>query len=359
MWFVLLLGLNVVVFSLPLVPAALEWKRRSDVDPLQIDAEHTLDVKAVASEFRAMLERRRASGRMDGALDALGRVVTVVGLWAPTPLECALQTCSHVIAARGRLILRDNFVFTHAMYATRGVTSGRENHLQAVLAEGDLLVCSGSVLHRWAYARSAHIQSHCRLQGPLSAQQQILIEEECRFSSLMAGSIYFGAQAERARRGGANIGTGHPHGINGSEPARATTDSPDAGRRIVEGDCTLPADSYYVGDLVVHGNLCIGSGAWVTGSVKAAGSMWLGHRVHIGGALVCERELSIATECDIVGPVIAELSIHLGSYCVIGAPSRQTSLVAPEVCISAGATVHGAVSALDDGRVVKSSGEPA
>lgn len=307
-----------------------------------------------------MLERRRASGRMDdSAVDSLGLVVTVRGLWAPTPLEHALQTCSHVIAARGRLILRDNFVFTRAMYATQGVTSGKENHLQAVLAEGDLFVCSGSVLHRWAHARSAHVQSRCHLQGPLSARQQILIEEGCRFSSLMAGSIYFGAQAEDARLGDMDTRAERLHGINGSDRTSAAADSGDAGRRIVEGDYVLPDDSYYDGDLVVHGNLRIGSGAWITGSVKAAGSMWLGPRVHVGGALVCARELSIATECVIVGPVIAELSIHLGSYCVIGVPSRQTSLVAPEVCISAGTTVHGAVSALDDGKVVKSSGEPA
>jgi len=356
MWFALLLGLNVVVFGLPLVPAVREWRRGSDVGPLQIDAEHTLDVTAVASEFRAMLERRCASGWMDGPVDALGHVVTVRGAWVPTPLEQALQTCSYVIAARGRLILRDNFVFTRAMYATQGVTSGTGNHLQAVLAEGDLFVRSGSVLHRWAYARSAHVQSHCQLQGPLSARQQILIEEECQFSSLIADSIYFGMQAEEPAPCDANPDTVSPHGAYGRDWTSAAADAPNAGRWIVEGDYTLPADSYHDGDLVVHGNLRVGSGAWITGSVKASGAMWLEPRVHIGGAVVCARELSIAAKCAIVGPVIAELSIHVGAYCVIGVPSRQTSLVAPEVCISAGATVHGAVSALDDGKVVKADG---
>ncbi|WER48370.1 polymer-forming cytoskeletal protein [Cupriavidus sp. WKF15] len=350
MWPIMLAALTTLVFSLPLVPAIMEWKRRLDIAPLPIDADHTLDVASVAAEFRAMLD---APGEGDAVKTdrAPGQVLQVMECWDPAPAEIGLRTCWRVLATKGSLILPDDFTFTRELYATHSLSSGLGNRLLTVMTEGDMLFRHGSVLQRWAYARSAHIQSRCRLLGPLLAQQAILIEKECDFSSLTAGSIYFGEEAKRAAKYGASTSGARATGKDQMDRANKMPFRDD-GRWIVEHDYTFPSNIHYEGNLIVHGDLWIGTGAWIKGSVKATGSISLGRYARIDGALMCGGALSIARSCAIMGPVTAEQSINVSENCLIGLLSRPTSLVAPEVCICIGTTVHGTVSADDQGRVV-------
>lgn len=346
MWPILLVVLTFLAFGLPLAPAYVEWRRRRDISPLAIDGELTLDVRAVATEFRAMLDANPGDMARAGALR--DDVLEVGADWVPTSSEMARKRCDRVLLAQGDLELPDNFTFTRDLYAKRNVHSGEWNRLRVVVAEGGLVLREGSVLDHWAHARSAHVAANCSLIGPLAALQGVVVEEGCKFTSLAGSTIRFGNPDHHkdATVNGQRRPVLEPRERTGAGP------SADLGRRIMEHDYYLPPDIRYDGDLIVHGNLKIGSGTRIAGSVKATGSIRVGARVRIDGTLVCGTALYVAPCCAIMGPVAAEESASIAENCLIGLLSRPTSLAAPEVYVWSGTTVHGAVSAIAGGRVM-------
>ncbi|WER47976.1 polymer-forming cytoskeletal protein [Cupriavidus sp. WKF15] len=349
MWLILLTVLTLLAFSLPLVPAFAEWRRPRDILPLAIDGEHTLDVCAVAAEFRAMLDTKAGAAARAGAFR--DQVLKVGSAWTPTSAEHALRRCDRVVIAQGDLELPDHFTFRRELYAKRNLSSGVSNCLLAVLAEGGLLLRQGSVLQHWAHARHARVEPHCSLEGPLSAWQEILIEDGCEFTALTASAIRFGNPDNRDGGKSAVAGGARPPPLEQTERAGATS-SDEGSHRIIEHDYLLAPGIRHDGDLIVHGDLRIGTAARITGSVKATGSIRLEDHVRIDGALVCGSALFVAPCCAIMGPVIAEESVSIAENCLIGLLSRPTSLAAPEVCVWRGTTVHGAVSAIVGGRAM-------
>ncbi len=353
MWAVLLGVLTAFVFALPLSPALIEWQRRRDIRPLPIDGDHTLDVAAVAAEFRTMIDRQAEAGERGEITQQIGslRPVTyVTTVFRPTIAEAARGLCKRTLVARGALALPDNYAFSRDLYGRQSLCTGRKNRVQALLSEGEIVLRSYSELHRWAHAQRVHVEPDCRLFGPISATQTIRLGNGCQFSSANAAVIVFGtrgspdpavhaAMQEDALRGWTQAPAG---------PVTLTAD----GRWLVAHDFTFPANRQFHGDLIVHGDLWIGTGARIAGSVKASGSIWLGAGVRIDGALIAADAISAARACAIAGPVAAEGEIDIGAQCVIGAPGRHTTVVAPLLRVKAGAVVHGAVCALKEGRVV-------
>lgn len=354
MWPLLLGILTMLVFGLPLVPAVLEWRRRCDVRPLAIDSEHTLDVAAVAADFRSMVERQDEKSGLRGVahpVSALRPVVHVTGTFMPTAAEAFIGVCARTIVASGSLVLPDSYTFSRDIYGRRGIATGRRNRMQVLLSEGEILMRSGSELQRWAHARSVHVEPRCRLLGPLSALYSIRLEDDCEFTSVSAAVIGFGARHLAA-----------PPDMDATAPpggdwAHAVLNPPEAshGRWLVTHDLTFPASTLYRGDLVVHGDLWIGSGARIIGSIKASGCIWLGSRVRIDGALIAGGAISVARECVIAGPVASEREIDVGARSTIGAANKRTTVVAPVLHVRVGTVVYGTACAPEDGRVVSDS----
>ncbi len=353
MWALLLSLLTALVFGLPLVPAVLEWQRRRDIRPLAIDSEHTLDVAAVAAEFRAMIVTQTEPMRHGGATHSIRGVnagANVTGIWLPTAAEAASRVCKRTVVASGSLILPDNYTFTHDIYGPRGIRTGKENHLQSLLSEGELLMRSGSEMHRWAHARSAHIEAHCHLLGPLSATYTIRIDEGCHFAYLNAGVIGFGMH--HLAESGAQRSACPRDGGAWTEAVPAHVKAAGEGRWLATRDLTISPRSLFQGDLVVHGDLWIGAGARIAGSVKASGSIRLGAEVRIDGSLIAGGSIALAKSCMIAGPVSAERELDIETLSVIGSAEKPTTVVAPVVRVSVGAVVYGAACAQEEGRVV-------
>ncbi len=350
MWPLLLTTLTMLVFALPLLPAVLEWRRRSDIRRLAIDGEHTLDVAAVAAGFRAMVERRDdGSGQRGMAqIGDLGPVVHVTGTFMPKAAEAFMGVCARTIVTSGSLVLPDRHTFSGAIYGRRGISTGRHNRLQVLLTEGDILMRSGSELQRWAHARTIHVEPQGRLRGPASALCAIRLEDECEFTSVTAPVIRFGPRHLGAPP---DMDATAPSGGDWAHAVIAPSEAFD-GRWLVTHELTYPAHTLYRGDLVVHGDLWIGTGARIIGSVKARGNIWLGARVRIDGALIAAGAISVARECVIAGPIAAEREIDVGARCTIGATDKRTTLVAPVLHVCAGTVVYGAACAPEEGRVV-------
>ncbi|KAI3590989.1 hypothetical protein D9X30_4474 [Cupriavidus sp. U2] len=357
MWPLLLGTLTMFVFALPLVPAALEWRRARDVRPLMIDGEHTLDVTKVAADFRALVARHEAGDRLHRLTRtamALRPVVHVTGSFVPTRAETNLGVCTRTVVTGGTLTLPDGFTFSRDIYGRRGVYTGRENHLQVLLSEGELVIRDGSELQRWAHARNIHVEPNCRLRGPVSAHYAIRLEEACEFTSVSAAVVSFGQ-----RRAGTppDIDDRTDNANAGAAPSLEAIPDADAsehpdGRWLVPHALTLSANTVHRGDLIVHGELWIGAGSCIMGSVKSTGGIWLGPGVRIHGALIAAGAILLERECVIAGPLVSEQEIDVGRRCVIGAAGRRTTVVAPLLHMHAGTVVYGAASALEEGRVV-------
>lgn len=361
MWPLALAALTLFVFTLPLVPAILEWKRRRDIRPLPIDPDHTLDVAFVAAEFRAAIEREGNLPISRGA-DNLASTYTqfrhVQDDFKPTAAQATVGVCADMLVSSRRLALPDGFTFTRDLYAYETLRTGRCNHLEALLSEGMIVVRDGSILRRWAYGYSVFVEPHCHLLGPVSADHDLSVDCATAFSSLSAPLICFGRAAQpehhavsrsAARNSGyANGGALHLDEI--APPADA-----HAGRWLVKHSLDLPEGSAYRSDIVVHGDLCIGAGTWIAGSIKASGNITIGEDARIDGAIIAANKITLGSRAFAAGPVAAEREIEVGVYNEIGTAACPTTVVAPHVRVHSGAVVHGSVNALQEGQVVAPS----
>ncbi|WP_115678611.1 hypothetical protein [Cupriavidus neocaledonicus] len=351
MWPLTLALLTLLVLALPLAPALLEWRRQRDIGPLPIDGEHTLDVGAVAAGLRAQLAAQPARPGQAGMAAAelsLEPLVRVHGTFVPTPAEAAAGLCARTIVGAEAVLLPSDYAFSRDIYGRRSIRTGQRNRLQGLLSDGVIILGAGSELERWAHAGHVYAAERCRLLGPVGALHAIRLEDGCRFASVSAPVVRFGRAG--IKRPGAIHGTAAGPCARSPAGEIASAEARD-GRWLVMHDFTFPANALYRGDLVVHGNLWLGSGAHIAGSVKASGSIRLEAGAVIDGALIAGAVISMERACAVGGPVAAEREVRLAPFCVIGAPQRHTTVVAPVLLARVGATVHGAASALELGRV--------
>lgn len=348
MWPLTLALLTLLVLALPLAPALLEWRRQRDIGPLAIDGEHTLDVGAVAAGLRAQLAAQPGRAGMAAPELSLEPLVRVNGAFVPTPAEAASGLCARTIVGAEAVLLPSDYAFTRDIYGRRSIRTGQRNRLQGLLSDGGIILGADSELQRWAHAGHVYAGERCRLLGPVGALHAIRLEAGCRFASVNAPVVRFGHAGIKPAGGAHGAAAGPCAGSPAGEIAPAAARD---GRWLVTHDFTFPANGLYRGDLVVHGNLYIGSGARIAGSVKASGSIRLEAGAIIDGALIAGTAISVERACAIGGPVAAEREVRLAPFCVIGAPQRHTTVVAPLLLARVGATVHGAASALELGRV--------
>ncbi|MDT6962682.1 hypothetical protein QTN24_14345 [Cupriavidus sp. SZY C1] len=360
MWPLLLAGLTLLVFTLPLMPAIIEWQRRSDIRPLAIDPDHTLDVAAVAAEFRAMVTRLKdfpAQADMDGATTSLGPISHVNGRFALDTTDTGAGQCHQTLVASDVLALPNSYTFTKAIYAHDGLLTGQDNVLESLMSDGVIVLGHGSALRRWAHARCLKIEPECSLQGPVCAQHAILVNGDCSFTSLRAPVIRFGGPALATADDGDGPGDPAPQTHTNAVQPLTPGDARD-GRWFVTRDLTLPPGGSYEGDLIVHGSLWIGTGTQIVGSVKASGRITVAPRVRIDGALIAGGGIAIGGCSRITGPVAGEREIEVGPDCVFGSPARPTTVVASVLRVYPGTVAHGSVCALEDGRAIAPCVQP-
>lgn len=110
----------------------------------------------------------------------------------------------------------------------------------------------------------------------------------------------------------------------------------------IEGDCQMPAGSYWPGSLVVHGDLFCGADSVVEGDVKVHGHVHLAQDSALRGA-VFASSVFVGHEATVQGPVVAHKRVQLDSGASIGSPDCPTSVSAARLDISDTAHVYGMV----------------
>jgi cytoskeletal protein CcmA (bactofilin family) len=360
--FILVLALTV----LPFVPALIEWRKKTDAEPLTVVYASAVDVRHFANGFRDyivahlgnLLERCRDEGLTErGTLDD-GTPFVTVGNGDATLLtvdETRARASHHVIASGGDLLLPERTMFLPEIYADGTVRGGEGNIYRAILAEEEIQLGHKSMCLRWLHAaRSVTVLSGSSLFGRASADQFIRLERGCRFERLNAPRVEFCYQSEAGEFAGGST-------YNETAVMRPR-DLPNrvevkAGRWLVSGNLDIPAGKIVKADLVATGTFTMRPGAHVVGNIKSHGDMHLERGVEVDGSVVSERDITFDPGCRIYGPVMAERSIFVGEGTIFGTATRPTTVTAENISIEPGVVAHGTVWAHVDGRVVLDTAE--
>ncbi len=343
LFFALLIGWTAV----PLLPALVELRRRTDVKPLRVVRASDVDIRHFAHRFRAWLDGalgepmaacREGGGGAEGSLpDGMRYAVLPDGAPPPlTPDASGPATCPGVVVGCGRLDLPAGALFPHEVYAANSVEVGERTICRAILADGDLRLGRGCWSLRWLHARvSLLAREDCALHGRASANISMRLEQGCRFERLHAPTVAFGAPAPLPPAPVAR------EPLAASDIPRLIDDA--AGRWLVRGDLELPAGRSVSADLVVTGRLRVGAGALVNGGLKSHGDLVLEDGVEVNGSVVGSRDVRVGRGCRIRGPVIAERDARIGAGTRLGSAERPTTLSVRQLEIEAGAVAHGTV----------------
>jgi hypothetical protein len=354
--FVLVLALTV----LPFVPSILEWRRKTDAEPLTVVYSSAVDVRHFANGFReyittqlgVLLEKFRDTTLTErGALedgtpyvavgDGGGEVMTVE--------ETRSRASQSVIVSAGDLLLPECTMFLPEVYAEGTIRGGERNIYRAALAGEDFRLGRESVCLRWVHAdRALSAQSGTALFGRASADRFMRLERGCRFERLNAPRVEFCHHAEAGEfAGGSTYNQSaflRPRDLSNRVEVKA-------GRWLVSGRLEIPAGKIVRADLVATGGIRIGTGAHVVGNVKSHRDMTLERGVEVDGSVVSGRNIRFDEGCRIYGPVMAERSIYIGGGTVIGTALLPTTVTAENIVVEPGVVTHGTVWAHIEGRV--------
>jgi cytoskeletal protein CcmA (bactofilin family) len=338
-----------LMFMLPLVPALLELRRKSDALPLNVVQQHAGEIRHFANSFRtyihgleATMQQCVASGSTaTGALPD-GEEYVVLGR-ADEPLLLALEerdTVHPVVIAAGvDLVVPPEATFSRDIYAGGQFIGGEKNNYRAILGEKNVHLGASSRVMRWVHAVGQFTADlGCKLYGRVSSDSLIRLHADCSFLRLNAPRIEIGHA------------TGNPN----TTPAEAGNGPGTSPRFLHDGDFEVKAGEVFSRGMVIRGNLHIRSGARVCGSVKSTQDLVLEDGVAVEGSLIGARKMLIGPNCTIHGPVVAEreLSIAAGTRC--GTPDHPTTVSAPQIEVEEGVVAFGTLWAREYGQVVAS-----
>ena len=336
-----------ILLVLPLVPSLLEFRRKSDVMPLNVVQQHAGEVAYFAQGFRTYItplqpemERCRVSGSTASGVMPDGAEYLVFGHGADAlglPLDGPDGSCSRLLASSTTLSLPPNMVFSRDIYAKQGFIGGVHNQYRAVLSEKEAHLGSGTRVLRWIHAEeefSADVA--CQLFGRISSERSIRLSGKSRFIRLNAPRIEIGLPVQSTNCG--------------SRPERSAHLASQ--RTVHHGDLVIPAGETIHSDLVVRGRLHIGRGACINGSIKSEKDMFLDAAVVVTGSLITERKMRIGPSCLLHGPIIAERALFIAGGACCGGPGNLTTVSARRVTVEEGVVVFGTLWAREQGRVV-------
>jgi hypothetical protein len=340
-----------LMFMLPLIPALVELRRKSDALPLSVVQQNAGEIRHFANSFRAyikglepIMQRCVDSGTTDAGTLPDGEEYVVLGR-VDQPLVRSLEERDRVhpvlIVAGVDLVAPPGSTFSKDIYAGCQFEGGEKNNYRAILGERNVHLGEASRVLRWVHAVGEFTADlGCKLYGRISSDLLIRLHADCSFLRMNAPRIEIGDAARHTEAGPQDSS------IPSSPDSRKFT------RLLHDGDFEVQAGEIVSSNLVIRGNLHIHSGARVCGSVKSVKDMVIEDGVSVEGSLISSRKMRIGPHCAIHGPVIAEreLAIAIGTRC--GTLEYPTTVSAPRIEVEEGVVVFGTLWAREFGHVV-------
>lgn len=336
---------------LPLLPAFVELRTRSDAEPLRVVRRSDVDVRHFALGFRDFLQSHFSEQLAECAATGVPirgelidgtpyRVLPENALTEPEGADAATGSRPaedpNLTISCGNLNTADDTTYPREIYSRGSLHVGDGTALRAALAEQSVYLGAGCTTFRWLHAGAEiHAGADCRLYGRVSADRLIKLDDRCRFERLHAPRIEFGrtGTVERERTAAALIDLArHPRLLDHA-----------AGRFLFRSRLEIPAGGRVEGDVVVAGKLTIGDGAHILGNLKSHGDLELGEAVRVEGSVVSGHNLKLGDGCVLDGPVVAEYKAEVGAGCLFGTLDHPTTLSARGLKIGPGVVAHGTV----------------
>jgi len=345
------------LFTLPLLPALYELRRKHDAEPLSVIQQYSGEIRHFAGGFRKYIDGLReplqecvASGtRVRGALQN-GDEYLLLGRRDNSSFDSKGKTggtiCPLVVVAGVDLVLPSGLTFLKEIYAGGQLVGGEESTYRAILGDKNVHLQRASKVMRWAHAvGDFQADDDCDLYGRISSDGYMWLRSGCTFQRLNAPRIAMGSAGDKVKSIRVPPFVADPNGPSPEEPPR---------RRLIEGDWKIRSGEVVTGNIVSWGKLHIEAGARVCGSVKSNGEMVLDSDVVVDGSLISASTMHIGPRCKIHGPVIAEHGMVIESDSQCGTSQIPTTVSAPIIDAEEGSLFFGTLWARELGRVVPS-----
>ncbi len=339
-----------LMFILPLVPALVELRCKSDALPLSVVQHNAGEIRHFANSFRTyikslepIMQRCVAAGTNDTGMLPDGEEYVVLGR-VDDPLLRSLEERDAVhpvlIMAGVDLAAPPEATFSKDIYASGQFEGGEKNNYRAILGERNVRLGDASRVLRWVHAVGDFTAAlGCSLYGRISSDSLIRLHADCSFGRMNAPRIEIG----------------HPDSGTEAIPNDASPADAASGvlpRFLHDGDFEILAGQVIHSNIVIRGNLHIQSGARVCGSVKSVKDMVIEDGVSVEGSLISARKMRIGPRCAIHGPVIAERALAIANGTSCGTAEYPTTVSAPEIEVEEGVVVFGTLWAREHGRVL-------
>ena len=340
-----------LMLMLPLLPALVELRRKSDALPLSVIQQNAGEIRHFANSFRTyiqilepILQRCVNSGSAETGMLPDGEEYVVLGRNdEPMVRTLADGDAIHpvLMIAGVDLFVPPEATFSKDIYAGGQFEGGEKNSYRAILGEHDVHLGTASIVLRWIHAVGVFTAGlGCKLHGRISSDLLIRLRADCVFLRMNAPRIEIGHAA------------GNEDATAGVSSAPSGTGSEKSPRLLHDGDFEVLAGQVIHSNIVIRGNLHIQSGARVCGSVKSVKNMVLEDGVSVEGSLISARKMRIGPHCAIHGPVIAERELVIADGTQCGTLEYPTTVSAPQIDVEEGVIVFGTLWARERGQVV-------
>lgn len=346
---------TIVLFSLPLLPALVEFIIKSDAAPLKVVRELDNNAWYFADGFRQYVRDKfpgffsyaaHAVPQTDAMADrAAFHIIPETEMPAFTTEETAEGLHRRLLLSHAPLSLPDSLIFETEVYGVRGIKSGKWNQFRGLLAEGDIVLNDYSSVFRWIHSGGdMRIKEGCVLYGRASAEKSITLLDDCNFERLHAPLVQFGDSALP------------PLPPPAPEDLKVIRKPKHAIKHFesywwIDGDLDIPEECLFTGNLIISGNVTIGTGSRIDGSIKSHGTATINAGASVQGSVFSMKDISVADHCSIGGPVVATDNISIGTGSVIGKKDAFTTVNARRIAIIDNAMVFGSVWASEYGSV--------
>ena len=193
-----------LMFMLPLIPALVELRRKSDALPLSVVQQNAGEIRHFANSFRECikglaptLQRCVADGTTVTGTLADGEEYVVLGR-ADEPLLRALEQRDAVhplvITAGVDLTVPAEATLSKEIYAGGQFIGGDKSNYRAILGEKNVHLGVSTHVTRWVHATGEFTADRgCRLNGRISSDALIRLRSDCSFLRLNAPRIEIGS----------------------------------------------------------------------------------------------------------------------------------------------------------------------
>ena len=322
-----------------------QWRRLKGAEAADIDLEYVKIEDCLPKSFRA---KAKDWLQLPGATEA-GAVERVIlkgreRVRVTGPLSMASgQGSTDILVVQGDFSCGPDCRIVREVWAQGNATIGAGTQMQAVAADGALVLEDGVSVARWADSEDdLRVGARCRIGARVTARKTIGLGVDARVLSAYAPQVHTGGWDGSMNGAGRLVAAGllelgPPEGPPlseetlreaGIEPAKLIRLSPQcwsyagdfrpripirlAAGLVVKGRCDLPGGSVLLGDIKAHGSLFAGDSSVCDGNLVSGADICLGKGcqfagvIHAGGSVLLSSGTRGLLKKDMVAVYAAE-----------------------------------------------------